>query len=248
MLPSPLHLKPDYGVDYPHVVRGFVIVGCSSIFLSFIFWQFSDSWQVGFTRVVIPLLFFLGMPFLIAGLVMLHGSRRGKLVLCDRLISQLQLIGNEQVLDVGSGRGLLLIGIANQLTTGRAVGIDLWQSSDQSDNEITTTEENTRRANVADRVELHIGDMSELSFADGRFDVVVSSWAIHHVSLKDERKQVIEQMWRVLKSGGKLALIDTSYTTEYEACLKQLGCTTLTKHGPYFTFLRPSYLLQGTKP
>jgi len=38
------------------------------------------------------------------------------------------------VLDVGCGRGLLLIGAARRLTTGKAVGVDIWQAEDRVGN------------------------------------------------------------------------------------------------------------------
>ena len=38
--------------------------------------------------------------------------------------------GNETVLDVGTGRGLLMIGAARRLTTGISVGIDIWSAKD----------------------------------------------------------------------------------------------------------------------
>jgi predicted nicotinamide N-methyase len=42
---------------------------------------------------------------------------------------------NGQVLDVGTGRGLLLIAAAKKLSgSGRAVGIDIWKASDLSEN------------------------------------------------------------------------------------------------------------------
>ena len=39
------------------------------------------------------------------------------------------LTGDEKVLDVGCGRGLLLIGAAKRLKSGKATGIDVWDAS-----------------------------------------------------------------------------------------------------------------------
>jgi len=44
----------------------------------------------------------------------------------DRLLDGLGLTGQENLLAVGCGRGLLLIGAARRLPNGRAVGVDLW--------------------------------------------------------------------------------------------------------------------------
>lgn len=248
MLPAPEYPKPDYGVDAPGVVRTFVFGGATAILLAIVLWRMGHELPPLLSQVVAPMLFYPGISILLTGLVMLYGSKRGKLAIRDKIIEQLSLQGHEQVLDVGCGRGLLLIGIASKLSTGRAVGIDLWQTADQSGNVITTTEENTRRTNVAERVELHTGDMRELSFGDGRFDIVVSSWAIHNISTSEGRQQALHQCWRVLKPGGTFAIVDISYIDEYKAELKKSGCTSIRKEGPYFTFVIPSYLLIGRKP
>jgi ubiquinone/menaquinone biosynthesis C-methylase UbiE len=248
MLPAPEYPKPDYAIDAPGVVLYFILGGATAILLAIIVWRMGYELPAIPSQVIAPMLFYLGISLLLTGLVMLYGSKRGKMVIRDNIIEQLSLQGHEQVLDVGCGRGLLLIGIASKLSTGRAVGIDLWQTEDQSGNAITTTEENTRRANVAERTELHTGDMREMPFVDGRFDIVISSWAIHNIPTKEGRQQALKECWRALKQGGMFAFVDISYTAEYEAEFRKLGCTIIKKQGPYFTFLIPSYLLIGRKP
>ncbi len=57
---------------------------------------------------------------------MVWSSRVAKLKLRDRLLDSLALKGDEKILDVGCGRGLLLIGAAKRLKTGKATGIDVW--------------------------------------------------------------------------------------------------------------------------
>jgi cyclopropane fatty-acyl-phospholipid synthase-like methyltransferase len=65
---------------------------------------------------------------------MIWDSKVGKLWARDRLLDGLELRGDETVLDVGCGRGLLLIGAAKRLTTGKAPGVDIWQAEDLSGN------------------------------------------------------------------------------------------------------------------
>ena len=85
-------------------------------------------------------------------------------------------------MDIGCGRGLMLIGAAKRLTTGKAVGIDLWKAEDQSNNKPDETIKNARLEGVADRIEVQTSDMRSLGFGDASFDVVVSHWAVHNVS------------------------------------------------------------------
>jgi len=72
-------------------------------------------------------------PFLAAFLIMsccglgLYASRRGKLVEWAELLRNLKLHGDERILDLVCGRGAVLLLAAQHLTTGRAVGVDLWR-------------------------------------------------------------------------------------------------------------------------
>jgi hypothetical protein len=80
---------------------------------------------------------------------------------------------------------------AQHLTTGRAVGVDLWRSLDQSGNSAEATRRNAVAEGVADRVELHTADMSALPFEDDSFDLIVSNFAIHNISGRAGREKAI---------------------------------------------------------
>jgi arsenite methyltransferase len=58
----------------------------------------------------------------------LHLSR-GKFVVWAELLGELKLRGNERILDPGCGCGAVLLMAAQQLTTGRAVGVDPWRKA-----------------------------------------------------------------------------------------------------------------------
>src|SRR5262245_10637035 len=64
----------------------------------------------------------------------LFASRRGKFLVWDELLEGLRLQGNERVLDLGCGRGAVLLLAAERIPNGMAVGIDLWRRGDQSGN------------------------------------------------------------------------------------------------------------------
>jgi methylase of polypeptide subunit release factors len=57
--------------------------------------------------------------------VYLHTTLRGKLRIWERELDRIRLTGDEQLLDLGCGRGAVLIAAARRLPTGRAVGVDL---------------------------------------------------------------------------------------------------------------------------
>lgn len=95
---------------------------------------------------------------------MIWSSRVGKLRVRNRLVDSLELRGDETVLDVGCGRGLLLLGVAKRLRTGRAHGVDIWKTEDQSGNSREAAIRNGELEGVADRVEVHDGDAHRLPF------------------------------------------------------------------------------------
>jgi trans-aconitate methyltransferase len=64
----------------------------------------------------------LGCGFM--GCFMVYDSKVGKIRERDRLLDLVPWRGTEAVLDLGCGRGLMLIGAARRLTTGRATGLD----------------------------------------------------------------------------------------------------------------------------
>src|SRR5262245_12898244 len=103
-------------------------------------------------------------PFAAAAVVMacmgcgLYTCLRGKFLVWDELVDRLGLRGDEQVLDLGCGRGAVLLLAARRLTA-RAVGVDLRRGADQSGNAAEATRRNARAEGVADRVALFTADL-----------------------------------------------------------------------------------------
>src|SRR5262245_5188026 len=152
-----------------------------------------------------------------------YTTRRGKLAVWNRILDGLRLRGDERVLDMGCGRGAVLIAVAKRLTSGRATGIDLWSTTDQSGNASDVTKRNATIEGVMDRVAIETGDMRSLPFADGSFDLVVSSLAIHNIRGRRDRAKAVGEAWRVLKPGGRLLIADIRSTALYAKTLESLG-------------------------
>ncbi len=109
----------------------------------------------------------------------IRSSKDGKLLLREQLLDQLALQGDEKVLDVGCGRGLLAIGAAKRLKTGKVTGIDVWNPQDLSGNSADSAKENAKAEGVADRVRFESGDARKLVYPENHYDVVVSANALH---------------------------------------------------------------------
>lgn len=133
----------------------------------------------------------------------LHTTLHGKLRVWERELDRIGLKGDELLLDLGCGRGMVLIAAAKRLPAGRAIGVDLW-TADESGNTPSATLANAASAGVTDRVEVHTADITALPFANESFDIVTSALAIHNVRSAEARYRAIDEAMRVLRPGGQL--------------------------------------------
>jgi arsenite methyltransferase len=214
--------QPDYGIDAPGLVRTFFAGGSAALLLSFLSICLLPSHPAW--RAVVAIIMGVAALYLIGmGCLMLFWSKVIKINERDAILDQITWRGDERVLDVGCGRGLMLIAAAKRLTTGSAVGVDIWQAADQSGNTPESAWENARREGVADRIEVATGDARSLPFPDQSFDVVVSHWVIHNLPSQAERDRTLEEMDRALRPGGKVILADIENRDIYAAKLHALG-------------------------
>jgi len=236
----PAAVRPDYGIDAPSVVRNLFLVSATG----FSFWILVAILPK-FTTVHIPQVvhtltgMFFGTSVLctVMGVWMLWESKIGKLRGRDRLLERVVWTGNEQVLDVGCGRGLVLMGAAKRLRTGKATGIDIWQAEDLTGNHAEATIENARREGVDDRVEVRTADMRQMPFADNTFDVIVSRAAIHNIYKRHERAAAIREIARVLKPNGQAIIEDIRHHREYALIFAENGCRDLKRAGSLAAYL-----------
>jgi arsenite methyltransferase len=149
-------------------------------------------------------------------------SRRGKFEVWARLLTGLELRGDERVLDLGCGRGAVLLTAAKLVPRGSAVGVDIWRP-DQTGNSMEATLANAAAEGVADRVELQTRDMTDLQLPDRSFDLVVSNLAIHNLPDDDARRSAIDEAVRVLRPGGHVVIADLGFTRLYANRLQQCG-------------------------
>jgi SAM-dependent methyltransferase len=227
----PDRARADYGIDAPNVVRVFLLLGVLG--LAALVTRVAGLWN---ERTMLgalgwPVLCF-GLTMGITGAVMAWDSKVGKLRRRDRILAEMPWRGDETVLDVGCGRGLYLIGAAKRVPSGRAVGIDVWNASDLSGNAMDATRRNAEVEGVADRVELKTADAREMPFADGTFDCVLSSMALHNIYDAAGREKAIREIARVLRPGGRAAILDMRHTAQYADAFRAAGCAQVEHRRP----------------
>lgn len=215
-------LPPDYGIDAPRAVSVLFVLSAVGLTLAALLYGFG-LWHIFAVQLAGTALILVAVDLLVVAVAMLWYSRIGKMRQRDRLLDVVSWKGSEHVLDVGCGRGLLLLSAARRAPQGQAVGVDIWSNVDLSGNRPEATLENARRAGVADRVEVHNGDAQQLPFADASFDVVISSLVLHNISSRQGRQQAVREIVRVLKAGGRVAVLDLLHTGDYVRVLRECG-------------------------
>lgn len=127
----------------------------------------------------------------------IFGGRRG--ALNSTLVAASGARPGDVVLDVGCGPGIF----AGRLTDavgpgGRVVGIDP---------SAPMVEYASRHAGRAANCRFVLTPAQSLDLPDGEFDVVTSTFAMHHIP-EAYRETALAQMYRVLRPGGRLLIAD----------------------------------------
>lgn len=99
-----------------------------------------------------------------------------------------------RILDVGTGQGQLLIKIAQKNPHLEAYGIDI------SEAVIEIAKKNAHDAGLLDKLQFQVGTVSKLSFEDNFFDLVISTYSLHHWT---EPIVGLNEIHRVLKPRGE---------------------------------------------
>jgi arsenite methyltransferase len=236
--------KPDYGQDMP----GILII---ATVISLALW-ITAGWQYNrfitnyfnyelIISLVLALIASLFIVFVISGI---WSSRFGKLLLRDKVLDNIVFKGSETILDLGCGKGLLLIEAAKKLSRGKAVGADLWAKTLEFKYSPQMVMDNAVIENVTDRIEIVSADAQDLPFDSNSFNIVMTSLMMHHVP---DKKKALQEMFRVLKPGGTLVIADVN-SKPYIPLLKTFGLEQMETIYATRLFLVPTYIIKGVKP
>jgi ubiquinone/menaquinone biosynthesis C-methylase UbiE len=128
----------------------------------------------------------------------------------------------ETVVDLGSGGGFDCFLAAHQVgESGQVIGVDMTAEM------ISKARKNAAKGNYQN-VEFRLGEIEHLPLADDGADVIISNCVIN---LSPDKEQVFKEAYRVLKTGGRLAISDIVLTADLpDEIMQQLdfytGCVT----------------------
>jgi len=109
------------------------------------------------------------------------------------------------LLDVGCGPGTITLDLAERVAPGRVVGLD-------SAADIVDRAEQLRHGRGIGNASFCVGDVYRLVIADSSFDVVHAHQVLQHLR---EPVAALEEMRRVLRSDGLLAVRDSDYAAKF---------------------------------
>jgi arsenite methyltransferase len=237
--------KPDYGVDAPAVMRNFFLIGFACL-LGAIF--LPRNLHLFGVIILDSRSLFWPAGFLIAeGSLFLLYVKVGKFRHRDFMLSLHNWRGDEQVLDVGCGRGLLLAGAAKRLNTGHATGLDIWSNVDMGGNSAAATQRNLDLEDITNRCTLVSESAAEMPFPDASFDVIVSNLCLHNIYDRAARQRALQQIVRVLKPGGIAIISDYKRTGEYANEFGKAGLQVEKRHGSFLTTFPPLTVVVARK-
>lgn len=242
--------KADYGIDAPGVIRNLFVIAAVLLLAALFGPTRVGPLPVGGSSATLVRGLFAGgaVACLLGGALMILYAEVGKFRHRDRMLAMIPWTGAENVLDVGTGRGLLAIGAAGRLTTGRVVGIDVWNAADLTGNSADAYLANAEAEGVAERIEVRTADARRLPFPDSSFDVVLSNVCLHNIPDARGRAEACREIGRVLRPGGVALVSDFRQTALYAAAFREADFNVERSRPGFFGAWPPMHIVTARKP
>lgn len=138
-----------------------------------------------------------------------------------RAIKMLRDHQPKEILDIATGTGDFAIE-ALALNPNKVIGVDI------SEGMLEIGREKMKQRKLDDRIELRSGDSEGLLFDDNKFDAVIVAFGVRNF---ENLEKGLRDMYRVLKPGGKVVILEFSKPTMFP--FKQL-------YQFYFKFILPA--------
>lgn len=119
----------------------------------------------------------------------------------ESILELARLARSDRLLDIGAGTGLLAIAAAPLVARVSAL--------DASPAMCRHLEHKLDRLEIGN-ADVLVNTATDIPLADGAVDVVLSNYCLHHLS-DSEKGCAVEEIWRVLRPGGRLVFADMMF-------------------------------------
>jgi SAM-dependent methyltransferase len=205
--------KVKYGIDSLSLIWSLFIGSTVALALALFFFFYLRVSHPGAAIGLFWLALVAAVVMFAESILMILSSTKGKGKVLPLVIESLSLQGNEKILDMGCGRGQLLALLGKSVPDGSVVGVD----SNHRERAISNIEHEG-----VSNVTVQLEDLNKLSFPDESFDAVTAALSLHNLPERMERERALIEISRVLKPGGRLAILDCHRINEYAETLKHL--------------------------
>jgi demethylmenaquinone methyltransferase/2-methoxy-6-polyprenyl-1,4-benzoquinol methylase len=138
-----------------------------------------------------------------------------------KALKQLKSLQPRQMLDVATGTGDFAIMASRILKPDNITGIDI------SEGMLAIGRQKVARLGLENKISLQAGDSETISFPDQTFDAITVAFGVRNF---ENLEKGLSEMWRVLKPGGKLVILEFSNPTVFP--IKQF-------YNLYFRYITP---------
>jgi len=158
---------------------------------------------------------------------------------CRTIIPEMDLDDGLRLLDVGCGDGKLLFALAGFLQSCELYGVDI------SEKKIRKCQKKKK----SNSIKFNLAAAEKLPFEDEYFDAITCTNLIHHLP---QRVRAIDEMYRVLKPGGILYILEgihsKSYKQKFDKMLRQTKFIKPQKrYLPQSSIINKSYFIVESK-
>lgn len=178
-----------------------------------------------------------GRPQGFWGKMMIKSMNKGHSELTDWALVHLEIKRNYNALDIGCGGGKTVSKLCKRIGNGKVFGIDYSELCVEKSKKLNKNNIMCGKASILQ------SSVSSLPFEDNKFDVIT---AVETYYFWPEKLNDLKEVYRVLKSGGKLLLVFEMVKSEEEPhkwdnVEKSLGIEAVSKDGIADILLHAGY-------
>jgi arsenite methyltransferase len=214
-----------WGVDDPILILGLVAAGMVGILAGFMLGYYGRGLGTEAVQGALISGAAVGLCLIGLALALYFNSSVTKFRQALVVVRNIPFGGDETILDVGCGRGAFSVLVAQEVRSGLVIGVDVWNPWHVTGNSPQSLLANADRKGVRKVVSPVKSVGISLPFPDSRFDIVASCLGLQHVGNAAEFDAAITQMVRVLREGGRLAVLTSGYGRRLKELLPRLGMT-----------------------